>query len=119
MKENISRPKTLSEISFLVLLVANNFTALYFLAILFLGEIMPPYNKHYSALDIYARIFLYGFIVSLFFSLISLAISYLFKLYFEQALNGLLKFFLLQFAFLLILFVTAAFFVFILPGLKF
>jgi len=117
MKHDAKRSNSLPEISFLVLLVANNFVAFYFLSLPFIIGIEPPFHK-YSTTEVYLRLTLYGFIVSLFFSLISLAVSYLFKRYFIRKLTGQLKFFLLQLSFLFIAYAVLFFALFIFPGLQ-
>jgi hypothetical protein len=116
MKQKTNRINSLREMLFLVLLVANNFIAFYFLSIAFINPI-GPFRKH-SALDFYLRFALYGFIVSLFFSLISLSLAYLFKKYFIPVLTGQLKLFLIQVSFLFLIFAAAFFAVFFLHILK-
>jgi len=116
MKLTTGRVNSLSEILFLSSLVINNLIALFFLNIAFINP-LQPFHK-YSAIEFYLRFTLYGFIVSLFFSLISFAVTSLFKTYFIPALTGRLKFFLIQLCFLFLLFLIAFFTVFVLPELK-
>ena len=116
MKQTTGRVKSLQEILFLVLFVANNFVAFYFFTIILLFQAFPA-NK-YSPIEIYLRLASTGFIVSLFFSVISSAISYLFKKYFLPALTGQVKFFSIQFGFLFLLYLVALFTIIILPDLK-
>src|ERR1700756_4776160 len=94
---------SLADWSFIGLLVINNFIACFFLAFPFLAGLSFPYHK-YSETEIYLRIALFGLTVSLIFTLISLALSNVFKKYFLPVLTGQLKFFLIQFGFLFVIF---------------
>ena len=112
------RNNSLTEWLFLALLVVNNFAAFYFLVLPFVAGLSSPYRM-YSETEMYIRIFLYDFIVSLFFSLISLAITYFFKKHLLRFLTGRLKFFLTQVGFLFLIFVAVIFFFYRLPDLRF
>ena len=98
---------TLIESVYIVLLVINNLVAFYFIAVVAIFHAFP-HNK-YSEFEMYLRIALGGFMISFFFSVISLAFTVFFKKYFIPALTGQLKFFLIQLSFLFSIFIIAFF----------
>ena len=97
-------------------LAINNLVAFIFLGIAFLSG--PPAFR-YSIAEIVFRYLTYGLVISLFFSLISLGINYRFKTYFGGLLVDRLKFFLVQFIFLFLIFIlTSVAVFFVLPALR-
>jgi len=107
MKLNKSFGNSLTESIYVALLVINNLVAFYFITIVAIFHEFP-YHK-YSELEMYLLIALGGFMISFFFSLISLVVTVVFKKYFIAALTGQLKFFLIQLSFLFSIFIIAFF----------
>lgn len=97
-----------------MLLILTTAFAFFFLGLIFLGapsinpEALNPYNEH----QVMLRHGLYGLVVSLFFALLSLLINISFrkKLSFESAY--ILRFFLIHFLMLIIIFVIVHFLIY-------
>ncbi|MDN3550956.1 hypothetical protein [Mucilaginibacter aquaedulcis] len=116
MKSRLRRFYSLPGILFLILLLVNNLIAVVFEGMAFLSG---PSKGHYDTLTLVMKLALYGFIVSLVFSFVSLALNYLFKKYFKSGLTGQLKFFLTQLGMLYLVFIISFLVVFILPAIKY
>ena len=113
---NLRRFSSSMGMSYLFCLIISNLIAFVFIGMAFLSE-PPPFR--YSTFEIILHLALYGFIVSIFFSLISLGIYYSFKRQLKAQLTHPLKFFLIQLAFLFLVFIVVFLSIFlILPSLR-
>ena len=92
------------KITYIIWLLLNNLIGLFFIGLVFLGS--PNLNKetlnHITEEQAVFNQFLYGVIVSLFFSLLSLLLSFIFKNRLSLSFQYRRKLFFIQFVFFLV-----------------
>jgi putative copper export protein len=103
--------KSIANWAFWLLIILNNITALIFLSMAFLSS--PPSDK-FTTMEIVARLFVYGFTISIFFSVITICLKFLFKETPKIFSVGYSKLFLMQVTLLVMIF-TISFISFYFP----